>query len=342
MDVSQLFHIVAEHTPTWAATKAFANSNFVTSFVGAGAGAVGGAWAAQHIAARSKARDFLLEQIGSANAGIELAYGMCNSFLNLKEQNTKPLKDRHDLQKAAIDAHRQGVHEGEIPREAQMEIGQIDYRTLTPFAVPYPTLQTIVFEKLSVKGRARPITAVLVQSIQSLDTLTNARNEYIKEFKAADLTINERVRLIFGLPDDNGNIDTTYCDLLEGMSSQADDCIFFSRTLCKDLVDYGENARKQFTRRYRGECPTISKPDFKKAEDKGLFPADDNYEDWITGFPKPEPNKPWFTRAREWLSRHSRALLEIVAKTAHQVGAWLGPKLQPLRGRLYQLFRRDD
>lgn len=341
MDVSQFFDVVAQLTPTWAATKAFANSNFVTSLVGACAGAVGGAWAAQHIAARTKARDSLLGQIGGANEGIELAFSICNSFLNLKEQHTKPLKDKHDLQKSAIDAHRQGVQEGEIPREAQIEVGQVDYRTLTPFTVPYPTLQTIVFEKLSVKGRSRPITAVLVQSIQSLDTLTNARNEYIKEFRAADLTTDERVRLIFGLPDDNGNMDTTYGDLLEGMSSQADDCIFFSRTLCNDLVEYGEGARKQFVQRFRGKCPSVSKPDFKKAEDKGLMPAEDEYEDWITGYPKAESKKPWLTRAWEWLTGRGRALLEQAVDAARRVGVWLSPKLQQLKDWLRQRVSKD-
>ena len=325
MDILQLINLVAEQAPDWADTKKIANSNFVTSLVGAFAGAAGGALAAQRIAERAKQKEFLLQQIGSSNAAIELAFGMCNSFLNIKEQHTKPLKDKHDHHKATIAARRQGVQQDQIRAQAQIELGQIDLRILTPVPVSYTALETKIFEKLSVKGRARPMTAVLIQSIHGLESVMTARNAFITDFKVADLTADQRARLLFGLADNNGNIDSTYPDLVEGMSSQADDCIFFSRTLCKDLVDYGEGVRKQFIRRFRGECPTVSKPDFKKAEDKGLMPADAKYEDWITGYPKKEPQKPLLQRAWEWLSRRSRVLLERVINTARQIGARLRP-----------------
>ncbi|MGA8690272.1 MAG: hypothetical protein WB662_10285, partial [Methyloceanibacter sp.] len=97
---------------TWDNVKTFLNSKFVSSGLGALAGAAGGAWAAQKIAERVKLRKRLLQEVRNSNAAIELAQGICSTYLNLKEQHVRRLKQAYDEQKAAVQALYQGLQDG--------------------------------------------------------------------------------------------------------------------------------------------------------------------------------------------------------------------------------------
>jgi hypothetical protein len=78
---------------------------FITAIVGSMAGAGAGAYGAQWIVARGKQRDELLTEIRNTNATIMVAVGICNTFLGIKRQNVKPLKDFYDAQRAAYHEH---------------------------------------------------------------------------------------------------------------------------------------------------------------------------------------------------------------------------------------------
>jgi hypothetical protein len=87
----------------------FGNSNFgtalVSAFIGSAAGAWGGAWAARHIAEAAKERDALLDEVRSCNAAIELAHGICSTFLNLKEQSVRALWEEYERQRMMVHGH---------------------------------------------------------------------------------------------------------------------------------------------------------------------------------------------------------------------------------------------
>src|SRR5690349_16473622 len=80
----------------WESLKAFANSAFTTSLVGALAGAFAGARAAQVIAERSKLRDEISKQIRDTNAAMVVSFTIANSVLALKKQHVAELKTSYD------------------------------------------------------------------------------------------------------------------------------------------------------------------------------------------------------------------------------------------------------
>ena len=59
--------------------------------------------------------------------------------------------------------------------------------------------------------------------------------------------------------------------------------IFFSRRLGFDLVEYGEGLRRKLKRRFGRDFPLV-KILWDKAEEKGLFPPDEEFPDWFTNF----------------------------------------------------------
>lgn len=124
---------------TWETAKSFGNSSFFTSFIGALAGAAGGAWAAQRIADKVKVRDQLLDEVRSCNIAIELAHGICSTFLNLKEQHVERLQEDYLAQRAIVHAHHEGL------RKAPYQQGPfwISGRSICRRSGPFPSASSI-------------------------------------------------------------------------------------------------------------------------------------------------------------------------------------------------------
>jgi hypothetical protein len=99
MDLTVLWQWLSADLAAPSYTKNFLNSNFVTALIGSGAGAGVGAWVAQRIVARGKERDELLAEIRNTNAATVVALGICNTFLAIKKQHVKRLKETFDKQK---------------------------------------------------------------------------------------------------------------------------------------------------------------------------------------------------------------------------------------------------
>jgi hypothetical protein len=100
MDLTVLWQWLSADLAAPSYTKEFLNSNFVTALIGSGAGAGVGAWVAQRIVARGKERDELVAEIRNTNAATVVALGICNTFLAIKKQHVKRLKETFDKQKA--------------------------------------------------------------------------------------------------------------------------------------------------------------------------------------------------------------------------------------------------
>jgi hypothetical protein len=157
-----------------------------------------------------------------------------------------------------------------------------DFRTLSLLAFPTDILKTQVFERLSLTGRPLSLTAILVQTANSLNANLQSRNDLIQAIKAAGMIPpDELARIYFGLSTRDGHTDQSYPDLLNGTYGHTDDVIFFSHLLCQDLIAHGERLRSQWSKRYLRNRPILNKYDFKQAIDEGLMPDDKNYEDWL-------------------------------------------------------------
>jgi hypothetical protein len=97
---------------------------------------------------------------------------------------------------------------------------------------------------------------------------------------------------------------------------QTDDCIFFSRILADDLLEYGKRLRRRHAWRLRLALPSVAPADWSEAERQGLLPANSEYAQWLKGFQrKPTRLKRFATGAWDglvhvatWLGQGSDAL----------------------------------
>ena len=271
----------------WEYAKVFANSNFFVAFVSACAGAFGGALGAQFISEKSRCKEDLQKEIRNTNSAIMVAFGICNSYLMLKDKIVNPIKatfDRQKLDLAAFDKETGTVLSGENP----VFKFQADFRTITPLSIRTDLVRTLAFEKISLNGRPLALVDVLTQTIFSLHTLIEKRNKLIENYLLRrSLSDQVLVQRYFGQPDDDGHVDTNYPDSLEGIYSLTDECIFFSKLLCDDLTAHGEKLAERYKKTIsKKDVPIINQVNFEKSEREGLFPDPVSFADWTTRFVK--------------------------------------------------------
>jgi hypothetical protein len=149
---------------------AFLNSVFITAIVGSMAGAGAGAYGAQWIVARGRQRAELLTEKRNTNATIMVAVGICNTFLEIKRQTVKPLKDFYDAQRAAYHEHAKTDF-----------VAGLRSLYLPPF--PLEILRQQAFAKLSLSGRPLLLINALGDTIHGLNTSIDARNDLIASYK---------------------------------------------------------------------------------------------------------------------------------------------------------------
>lgn len=253
---------------------AFLNSVFITAIVGSMAGAGAGAYGAQWIVARGRQREELLTEIRNTNATIMIAVGLCNSFLGIKRQNVKPLKDLYDAQKAAYHDH------------AKTDF-VADLRSLYLPPFPLEILRQQAFDKLSLSGRPLLLINALGETIHGLNTSINARNDLIASYKQNSTFSTE---LYFGLRQDSVRvINQEYPASIEMIYRHTDDGIFFSHLLSTDLFAHGKQLANRFkTIVGQGAPDILNKPDFTEVSD--LMPTIDNYVNWFCVVRKAKPS----------------------------------------------------
>jgi hypothetical protein len=264
--------------------RAIAESNFTTSLFGALAGAWGGARAAQRIAERARRREFLLQEVRNSNAAIEFAYSVCNAALSLKQQHVRDLKATYDAQRRAVHEHDAALRAGRLPRGTPLELGALDLGFLDVVRVRTDRLESLVLEDLSVTGKPRPLVSVLLQSVESLNHSIEFRNELINEMKQLNMTTEQRVPIIFGLPLAGGSVDERYRASVEHISRGTNDCIYFSASLMRELHRHAERARAEFLKKFDKKVPKVHQLDFGHANRAGLMPAESDYAAWNAGF----------------------------------------------------------
>jgi hypothetical protein len=270
----------------WQSGKGFLNSTFFITIASSCAGAFFGAYAAQRIAAQGKERDELLAEIRNTSAATVVSFAICNTFLTLKQQYIKPLKNKFDSQNVSLHDYSEQRRLGQIPPGAPF-VFTADFQTLFLSPFPIDTLRQLVFEKLSLDER-RPLMLVstLVETIHGLNASTDNRNELIAFYKSSPISPEDLVPLYFGLPQSrNGVTSREYPDLMTAITRHTDDGIFFSKLLCGDLFEHNRRLVERFKRRFGKSAPgVIDKPDFTRAEN--LMPNDADYADWFNLFVK--------------------------------------------------------
>jgi hypothetical protein len=254
----------------------FANSAFVTSLIGAGAGALAGAYAAQRLVERAAERNELLAEIRNTNAGIMLAYAIWNTAHVLKRDELKPLRDQYDAQRLQAETYARILSEprGDFVAPQTFKIRLV---TLHPPTFPVEALQTQVFQRVSVHERALFILPALAQSIASVETAMRNRNALLEKFKsnAQSAEVHEAY---FGIRSAVGTRNTEYKDSLEASCSHMDAILYFCKLLVEELQAHG--------RRLQGgnSSARILSPDFSHATREGLDPDDAIFAKWRADF----------------------------------------------------------
>lgn len=271
----------------WPDAKGFFNSVFFTAIAGSCAGAFAGAIAAQRIANKTRNKDELLKEIRATNAATMVAFGACNSVLSAKKQHIVALREsfnQHRVAARAAIAAQQAGH-GDV-----FEFHG-DFRTLELLSLPLPILQTQLFEKLSVQGRAISLLTTLDQSVKGLNEAITKRNQLVERFNARPASplpspaSSELLAMYFGFPFE-GRTDQQYSDTIEAIYKHADEAIWFSAKLCSDLSAHGDVLAATFKGKFGKGAPRIHKPDFAKAIEGDLMPSDDDFADWLSMFVK--------------------------------------------------------
>lgn len=283
----------------WESLKLLANSEFATSLVGALAGAFAGATAAQRMAERSKLREELTKEIRNINAGITIAFSIVNTMLALKKQHVRGLKAAYDDECARFDTYVAKLKSDKALKGEVFHL-QMDFRSLPQILPPASTLQSLVFERISVTGRPLSLTASLLEAIEHLNDSILRRNDLIADFKkGGGSSLRADLKdMYLGLPDADGNVNQEYRDTISAIASHTDDAIFLGNLLCTDLRKYGLEVAERFSHLFRDAAPRVTEVDFATARESGLLPNDEEYSTWFTAFQTaPETRRSWWKRA---------------------------------------------
>lgn len=212
-----------------------ANSNFTAALAGAGVGA----YTAQWIAEKSEHRRALLIEARATNAAIMLAFATTNAFCILKSQQIQKLVD--DYRKLVTQVSALQASGPKPGSGSPVFTFQADLKTVNVPATQLDTLKQLLFEKISLTGRALLTFSTLTQAIGGLNQCVEMRNAIVSDLSArSPVPQKDLIVRYFGLPDGQGHVDERYKNCMDGMASNTDDCIFFSKTLMEDLVRHGK------------------------------------------------------------------------------------------------------
>jgi hypothetical protein len=298
----------------WENAKAFLNSEFISAALGALMGAWFGAWAAQRIAVQNRRRAEILKEIRECNAAIEIAQGICNAYLNLKEQHVVRLKTDYDEKKKFVHDHFNNTDPNQ-KQPSVLEVGSIDLRILPSPPVRLEHLEDIIIRGVSAT-RPRAIVHVLFLCVDQLNKMIDDRNRLANEYRSMPGPLNyNKLAFLYGLPVGQV-IDTRYGDAVHAISKSTDDCIFFCRLIVDDLYRYAHRLRDKDEISTKKDRPIITKVSWSIPEKKGLFPDSGNYITWINGFMSPVSSSSgrWIAKCRYRLRKKRRQILSRLAK----------------------------
>jgi hypothetical protein len=275
------------------------NSQFMSSVLGALAGAAVGALTAQKIALKSKDKEALENQIRAINITISCSFLICNSALAMKKQHIDSLykvfqSDREKYEKCLKN-----------PPQGQVVNFQTDLKTLHMPNLPIGVLEDTVYNKITIKGRPLALVPTLSNSVSALKSSLDYRSELIGNFKIMFPSISQKEGLdyYFGFPLPDGSVHQEYSDIVDAVYHYLDDVIFYSGKLCEDFNSHGSELRDIYVRRYGKKIENITKFDFGTPEAVAIWPDEQRYESWLSMFLEPEAEQPWHKKLISTLNR---------------------------------------
>jgi hypothetical protein len=153
----------------FSSVQSFLGPNIFGTLVTAAFGAFAGAW----VASRRETKRAAVTELNSINAARALCFSICNKFLSLKGQHILGLHHDYNMDREQVIATRAAAGVGApIPIEVRL-----DLQTLTPIWLPTQTLERLIFEKISIRGRALVAAVEVISCIDALEKSIGYRNE---------------------------------------------------------------------------------------------------------------------------------------------------------------------
>ena len=279
--------VCASSLPDWACSTAdvlgaILCSPFVLSLLGAAAGACVGAIVATRLVAARQRREELAAEIRSTNVATMVALSICHKVLSLKRMHVLPLATKFNADMAAWNEfqrqRRTGERQGNVPPPIA-----IDVRTVPSLTFPIVTLQRLLFDKISMFGRALALMTTLSETAGWLTNANAKRNELIDQIRRLPNATGV-AQLYFGAPSSTGVASQDYPEAIAAVSSHTDELIFFSATLANDLAAHALQLRAEWVREFgRKHVPDVTAVDFTAARQNGLMPDDAKFAEWLAG-----------------------------------------------------------
>jgi hypothetical protein len=249
-------------------------------------------------ASRRETKRLVIAELNTINAARALCFSICNKFINLKEQHILNLHREYHMDRELVMATRDAAESG--VRVDPIEV-PFNLQTLTPIWLPLHTLERLVFEKVSIRGRALVAAVEVISCIDALEKSISHRNDLIADFKKEPMSQRTMMERYFGLRVPQIDmVDERFASSVGALYNQTDDCIFFSRILADDLFEYGVYLRNRFAWRYRLPVPKLTRYDWTPAETKGLIPNRNRYANWLQAF---RTSPTLMQRFRGWVRR---------------------------------------
>jgi len=270
----------------------FLGPNILGTLVTAAFGAFAGAW----VASRRETKRSVVAELNSINAARALCFSISNKFLGLKGQHILNLHRDYSIDREVVLATLAAANAGAQVNQLQV---RCDLQTFPPVWLPIGTLERLIFEKISIRGRALIAAIDLVAAIDFLEKSIGYRNELILEIQRQSPPLSQRqlIDRYFGLPSPQDSIDERFSTNIAALYAQTDDCIFFSQILAEDLFSYGTALRKRYAKRFRLGVRKLVREDWTIAESRGLLPSRQKYAKWLGGF-RTHPTR--FERIKRW------------------------------------------
>ena len=259
-------------------------TSILTIFVTAAAGAFFGAWGAQAVISRGQRFGALVAELNAVNTAVTLSFIICNAYLGLKKQHVQPMSKRFCDLKQEHEKFLEAAKEHREPKLLEFQF-QADWQTLSPQRTPNEALERILLDKVSIGGRGLSASAYLFGAIDSLIQSITYRNTLIVDLqKSGPHHPKALLDIYLGLSDANGTIDERFSTSIDAISAYTDDCVFFAKVLGEDLREHGVRLRRRNRWKTWKRLPKITRIDWSQAANDGLFPPDELYKDWLSGF----------------------------------------------------------
>lgn len=260
------------------------NSAFVSAFLSALAGAGLGVWGAQKLATRTARKAEMLKALAQANSMTVLACIVTNEAISLKKQHILSTCDSYfAARESFIKAQERLI--GGAQQEKPLTLCA-NFIFIPPPTIPVEALKNLAYSMQHMPGRGIALVAAIDQYCLLLSHSVADRTEQIKRFKSDKLQGEKLANAYFGLAS-KGENDSTYHDTMRAIQIYTDDVAFFGAELVEELEAYTARLCESL-KAISDDIPKRTTADFSAVRTSGLFPPRENYESWLSGFPRAE------------------------------------------------------